>query len=174
MVTILYIGRFQPFHNGHLSVIRWLQESGYDIIIGIGSSEKKNTESNPWSFDSRRKMIEGSFSGKIIPIPDIPSDLDWVDHVERCVGQSFQGVCTGNKIVAQLFEWGGYNVLTPPFYTVDGTIVTGTAIRSMIRRGEHWEMYVPSSTVAAIAPLPSPKQSPLSRLKMFFFSCRGK
>lgn len=56
MPKALFIGRFQPFHLGHLDAIKQISEN--EIIIGIGSSQYSNTEENPYDFDTRKKMIE--------------------------------------------------------------------------------------------------------------------
>jgi len=54
----LFIGRFQPFHSGHLDAIKQISEE--EIIIGIGSSQYSKTEENPYSFEERKKMIKKS------------------------------------------------------------------------------------------------------------------
>ena len=56
----LFIGRFQPFHNGHLKVIKHLSTTYEEIIIGIGSSQYHNESENPFTADERKKMIEES------------------------------------------------------------------------------------------------------------------
>ena len=35
----LYIGRFQPFHNGHLSVVREALKHCNNLIIVVGSAK---------------------------------------------------------------------------------------------------------------------------------------
>jgi len=47
--TLLFIGRFQPFHLGHLLLIKKYLKRGYFIKIGIGSSEKAHQIHNPFS-----------------------------------------------------------------------------------------------------------------------------
>ena len=37
-MNALLIGRFQPFHNGHLHVIQTLCNTYTEVIIGVGSS----------------------------------------------------------------------------------------------------------------------------------------
>ena len=56
MKKALFIGRFQPFHQGHLDAIKQISED--EIIIGIGSSQYSKTDDNPYSFEERQKMIE--------------------------------------------------------------------------------------------------------------------
>ena len=56
---ILFIGRFQPFHLGHLSVVKDIvaRNDVGEIIIGVGSSQYDNTEENPYSYEIREEMI---------------------------------------------------------------------------------------------------------------------
>ncbi|HZK30987.1 MAG TPA: adenylyltransferase/cytidyltransferase family protein, partial [Methanoregula sp.] len=34
-----YIGRFQPYHNGHQSVLEHIADDVDEIVIGIGSAQ---------------------------------------------------------------------------------------------------------------------------------------
>src|SRR3989339_862193 len=108
----LFIGRFQPFHSGHLDAIKQISEE--EIIVGIGSSQYSKTEENPYSFEERKKMIKKSLAGlninyRIIAIPDIHDAKNWVAHVKKIVGK-FDVVYTGNNFVKQLFEEKKYKV----------------------------------------------------------------
>ena len=44
----LFIGRFQPFHNGHLNVIKTLLENHKEVVVVIGSAQEENTAENPF------------------------------------------------------------------------------------------------------------------------------
>lgn len=56
----VYIGRFQPFHNGHLSVIQKAQEIAEQVLILVGSANASPSCKNPWTYAERKKMIESS------------------------------------------------------------------------------------------------------------------
>jgi len=81
MKRALFIGRFQPFHNGHLHVATALSKRFDEVIIGIGSSQEKNTSQNPFSYNERKNMISKALKAnkiknfKIYPIPDLYDDL---------------------------------------------------------------------------------------------------
>ena len=47
--TALFIGRFQPFHNGHLYSLNKCLEIGEQVVIAVGSSQESGTENNPYS-----------------------------------------------------------------------------------------------------------------------------
>ena len=54
----LYIGRFQPFHLGHLYLVKKALTEVDELIIGISFGDKKVLEKNPYSLEERIKMID--------------------------------------------------------------------------------------------------------------------
>lgn len=56
----LYIGRFQPFHNGHLYMIKEALKQCEFLIIVIGSTQEKRTEKNPFSDQERYNFIRSA------------------------------------------------------------------------------------------------------------------
>ncbi len=73
----LLIGRFQPFHLGHLDALKFALSKVEKLWIGIGSSNKPNQKQNPFSADERKQMILSSIDEsisdriQIFYIPDI-------------------------------------------------------------------------------------------------------
>jgi len=73
----LFIGRFQPFHNGHAEVVRFLSKEYDEFIIGIGSAQSSHEIENPFTAKERTKMIkaflksEDIINFQICEIPDI-------------------------------------------------------------------------------------------------------
>ena len=59
----LILGRFQPFHLGHLNVINEVIKEGLLPIIGIGSSQEGNTVNNPFTSKERIEMIRAIMDG---------------------------------------------------------------------------------------------------------------
>ncbi|HIH35636.1 MAG TPA: adenylyltransferase/cytidyltransferase family protein, partial [Methanosphaera sp.] len=53
----LLIGRMQPVHKGHISVIKDTLKEVDELIIGIGSSDKSHTNSNPFTGGERILML---------------------------------------------------------------------------------------------------------------------
>lgn len=87
---VVYIGRFQPFHNGHYETIKEALNYGKQVIIGIGSHRTSINSYNPWITEQRIKMIKGCFTQKekdrfiFLPLRDYPySDSSWKNHLER-------------------------------------------------------------------------------------------
>src|SRR3989339_562418 len=129
MTRGLFIGRFQPFHNGHLKDVRdALREVG-ELVIGIGSSNESRTKENPFTAAERKEMIAQTLRQQGIPmisiynVPDIGDDALWVAHVIGIVGD-IDRVYTGNQHTRVLFEEKGIAVKQVDFLKgVEGTIV---------------------------------------------------
>ena len=85
----LYLGRFQPLHLGHTSIINQMLDECEKIIIAVGSAQKSGTERNPLSFDFRKYLIEETYYDVldnivIIPINDrerYSDDSSWGDYL---------------------------------------------------------------------------------------------
>lgn len=161
MKTALFIGRFQPFHLGHYSVLTELVSQGYEqIYIGIGSAQYQRSADNPLSVQERRRCIEQTVQSRplaadinVLEIPDIHNDAAWVDHVEKIlytVTTQYDLVVTGNAVVERLFKAAGKTV-QPIQQTV---AITGSQIRSLARRRDmSWQQYVDSAIISWIEPI---------------------
>jgi bifunctional NMN adenylyltransferase/nudix hydrolase len=84
----LYIGRFQPIHLGHEEVIDDALQKCDKLLILIGSSQKSGTLENPFTFETRKKLIEKCYPNNdnivILGIPDrakVVNDCSWGDYV---------------------------------------------------------------------------------------------
>lgn len=152
-MNALLIGRFQPFHNGHLHLIQTLSPTYTEIIIGVGSSQYSHTAENPFSYDERREMITRSLTNagitnyRIIAIPDIHNPPHWVDHVLTYV-TDFTDVITNNPETTRLFTQHGFHVKRTPLYHRDH--YSGKEIRSRLATGGRWTHLVPPAVVDII------------------------
>ncbi|MFV9931744.1 MAG: bifunctional nicotinamide-nucleotide adenylyltransferase/Nudix hydroxylase [Francisella endosymbiont of Hyalomma asiaticum] len=54
----VFIGRFQPFHKGHLYNVLVALQNSKKIIINVGSCFNAPNIKNPFSFEQRKDMIE--------------------------------------------------------------------------------------------------------------------
>ena len=99
---LVFIGRFQPFHNGHKKVIDRALELADHVIILIGSSYEARSYRNPFSYDERRDMIydsyrdpryyERDFTRLIVrPIHDhLYNDNAWLEEIQTVVGNAIE------------------------------------------------------------------------------------
>lgn len=144
----LLIGRYQPFHNGHLEVIKEITEypDCDELILVIGSAQESHTLENPFSAGERLIMIDRSLRAEeitnyfLIPINDINRYAVWVSHVESLV-PPIDIVYTNNQLTRRLFKEKGYNVKAPRLY--DREQYSGTKIRHMMINNENWSELVP-------------------------------
>jgi nicotinamide-nucleotide adenylyltransferase len=151
MKKALFIGRFQPFHNAHLSDIKLAMKEGYSVIIAIGSSQESGTKGNPFSYEERAEMISKTLLANnidnhdILAISDINNDQKWVEHVKSIV-KRFDIVYTGNNFTEKLFNEKGIAVrkitLIPH--------VSATEIRKRILHGNKWKELVPKEVAEFI------------------------
>jgi nicotinamide-nucleotide adenylyltransferase len=143
----LFIGRFQPFHKGHLKVIQNASNQYNEVIIGIGSSQYGHTLDNPFTSDERKQMIQKSLKKidvnnyKIIFIPDIHNPPKWADHV-LSIFSDFDVIITNNSLTKRLFLEKGYSVEKTPLY--DKHRFSGKEIRRRMMKGEQWKNLVPT------------------------------
>ena len=87
--ALVFIGRFQPFHNGHKAIVNAAIKQAKEVIIVVGSSFASRNIRNPFTFEERRQMIKSVFPGnnvKVVPVSDYPyDDNKWVRAVQNVV-----------------------------------------------------------------------------------------
>lgn len=87
----VFIGRFQPFHLGHLDVIERALESADQILLLVGSSYRPRSWKNPFTYAERRAFIAAGTAslGKSVatlPLVDtLYNDRAWISNVRTAV-----------------------------------------------------------------------------------------
>jgi nicotinamide-nucleotide adenylyltransferase len=152
MTRAFYIGRFQPYHNGHQYVLESIAETADEIVIGVGSAQLSHEPSNPYTAGERVLMITTALESVgcrayVIPIEDIKRNALWVAHV-RSMTPPFDTIYSSNPLVVRLFQEEGATVLSPAMYERDSH--SGTEIRRRMVRGDTWEHLVPASVIRVI------------------------
>jgi len=147
-----YIGRFQPYHNGHQAVLERIAEEADEIIIGVGSAQLSHTVDNPFTSGERVLMITRSLVSLgcpfyVIPIEDVQRNALWAAHV-RSMTPPFDLCYSSNPLVVRLFREAGVTVQSPAMYERDRH--SGTEIRRRMQNGEAWEDLVPPAVVKVI------------------------
>jgi len=107
----LILGRFQPFHLGHLRLIEAVRDDNLELIICIGSAQEGRTKDNPFTTEERRIMVEAVVSCldceyQIYEIPDVNNNDLYVSHLKTFV-PDFDTVYSGNSLVLKLFKASG-------------------------------------------------------------------
>ncbi len=95
----IFIGRFQPYHNGHHHIITQGLKQAEKIIVLCGSSHLPPSHRNPWSFNERKSMILNSFAKEeaeritVLPLMDSPyNDSLWIQSVQTIVSGVVQAL----------------------------------------------------------------------------------
>ena len=147
-----YIGRFQPYHNGHQSVLERIAEEMDEIVIGIGSAQLSHQLDNPFTAGERVLMITRALSELkcpfyVIPIEDIKRNALWVAHV-KSMTPPFELCYSSNPLVVRLFREASVTVQSPAMYERDTH--SGTSIRRRMLCGEPWKHLVPPAVVQVL------------------------
>ena len=91
---IVYIGRFQPFHNGHRETVRYASTISKNVMVLIGSANGPRTIKNPWTYQERVDTIvkESEISNICFaPLNDYSyNDNKWITQV----GEQVNGIVT--------------------------------------------------------------------------------
>lgn len=147
-----YIGRFQPYHKGHQSVLEHIAHEVDEIVIGIGSAQLSHLTDNPFTAGERVLMITRALADLgcpfyVIPIEDIQRNALWVSHVQSMT-PPFDLCYSSNPLVVQLFKEAGVTVQSPAMY--EREMLSGTEIRSRMLNGKPWKNLVPPPVVQVL------------------------
>lgn len=94
---LVFIGRFQPFHNGHAKVIQKAAELADHVIILMGSTNMPRSWRNPWTWQERRNFIYNWWQGQPKSTSKIYINLlndsvynndQWIEEVQNQVYSS--------------------------------------------------------------------------------------
>jgi cytidyltransferase-related domain len=135
---LVFIGRFQPFTNAHLDIIKTALQSAKHVIVLVGSANSARCPRNPFTFAERQQMISKSIMRDsfaptaerlhILPLADCPyNDEKWKAGVQRAAASVIArtnenpnhyanvGLIGHNKDASSFYlkmfpQWGSVNV----------------------------------------------------------------
>lgn len=143
----IFIGRFQPIHQGHIHAIGIAASQVDMLYILVGSANACRSIKNPWTYTERKAMIRSKLwankihNVEIIPINDHPySDSQWiadvratVEHLEIDEPILFGHMKEGNTYLNWFPDW--------KFKNIEATYnINATAIRKRMFETEDSEM----------------------------------
>ena len=149
MTNGLFIGRFQPFHKGHLATVKFALERVEQLVIVVGSAQKSHEPRNPFTAGERIRMIKQSLDIDdetdvrrilIIPVPDTDVHALWTHQVDMLVPK-YDVVFANDLFTLMLFQEKGIKALEAPLYRRDE--MKATEIRKRMIAEEIWEDLVP-------------------------------
>jgi len=155
LTTGLFIGRFQPFHKGHLATVRFALRKVDQLVIVVGSAQKSHEPKNPFTAGERIRMIKESLDSEkvdvgkilIIPIPDVDVHSLWTQQVDILVPK-YDVVFANDPFTLMLFRERGIKTIEAPL--VDRTNMQATEIRSRMAMGRKWEILVPVAVARVV------------------------
>ena len=145
----LLIGRFQPFHMGHLEALRFALSKVDKLWLGLGSSNKSPEKNNPFSAEERKEMILSSIDDSmkekisIYFIPDLDNHVKWIEKIDTIV-PVFDIVFSNDKLTNHLYSKRNVQVIPIPF--LKRNELSGTNVRDLIISDQKWEHLVPLGT----------------------------
>jgi len=146
----LMMGRFQPFHLGHLDLARQILKECDEVIIVITSSQFNYLDKDPFTAGERTEMIHNSLKESdvdltrciILAIENQFNIATWSSYLKSMLPH-FDKVYSGNEYVKMLLADSKIEVVKPVF--LEREQYNATKIRSMIISDGPWETLVPSA-----------------------------
>lgn len=145
----LLIGRFQPFHLGHLEALQFALSKVDKLWVGLGSSNKPVEKNNPFTVEQRKEMILSSIDDSmkekisIYFIPDLDNHMKWVEKIDTIVPK-FDIIFSNDDLTKHLYSKRNIQVLSIPFLNRES--LSGTNIRDLIISDQKWNNFVPDGT----------------------------
>ena len=151
----LYVGRFQPFHLGHISAVKSVLDDVKELVIAIGSAQYSHTTANPFTAGERLTMIRLALDEAqldcsriwMVPVPDVHLHMLWVAALEGYTPK-FEIVYSNEPLTRRLFMEAGYKVKKIRFF--ERKVYSSTAIRLKMIKNEDWQKLVPKSVAAYV------------------------
>jgi nicotinamide-nucleotide adenylyltransferase len=144
----LFVGRFQPFHKGHLGAIVHSLKKVEELIIVVGSAQRSHDTLNPFTVGERIMMIRETLKHKkidagryiIIPVPDVDMHSIWFSGLKSYV-PIFDIVYSNDPLTCRLAKEDGIRIENIPF--IQREKYRSTEIRKRILINKDWEDLIP-------------------------------
>ena len=152
------MGRFQPFHLGHLDLAKQILDQCDEVIIAITSAQFNYLEKDPFTAGERMEMIHNSLKESsldlnrcfVVSIENQFNIATWASYLKSALPH-FDKVYSGNDYVSMLLADSDISVVKPVF--LDRNQFNATKIRSMIISNENWKDSVPNAVYEFITKL---------------------
>ncbi len=155
MSTGLFIGRFQPFHKGHLATVKYALKKVDTLVIVVGSAQKSHEPRNPFTAGERISMIRAALLAEkidmnkilVIPVPDSDVHSLWTRQVDMLVPK-YDVVFANDPFTLLLFRERRVRTVEPPLQ--ERSRWMATEVRRRMAQGDDWEELVPAPAARAI------------------------
>ncbi len=151
----LTMGRFQPFHLGHLDLVKKILAENDEVIVAVTSSQFNYLAKDPFTAGERVEMIHHALKEDkvdmskcfIIPIENQFNVATWASYLQSTLPK-FDRVYSGNDYVHMLLADAKINVIKPKF--LDRGKYNATSIRKMMIQDNDWQKLVPKAVAEII------------------------
>ncbi len=153
----LMLGRFQPFHNGHLALTKQILSQCDELVIIIGSAQFNFIDKDPFSAGERVLMIHEALkeagidlsSCYIIPVPNDENNARWLAYIRSMV-PPFDVLYSGNEFVKYLARSQDSTIVIENPVFANMREYNGTNIRYLMQDGKSWAHLVPPAVARVI------------------------
>jgi nicotinamide-nucleotide adenylyltransferase len=147
-----YIGRFQPFHNGHYNMVQEIAEDVDELVLGIGSAGDSHSRHDPFTAGERimmltKSLVDVDLVTYVVPIEDLDRNSVWVSHVQS-MSPKFDVAYSNNPLVIQLFDEAGVEVRQSPMFNRE--VLEGKEVRERMIKGKNWKPLVPDEVAEIV------------------------
>lgn len=152
--TVVFIGRFQPPHSGHVEVMKQAMiQAKKNFIIMVGSINGPRTYKNPFTFEQRADVIQtivkntlGDFRGdlnvQVVGLRDSRYNNDeWIEQVQTNVaniaGKDGTVAIIGHKKdeTSAYLDWFPQWKTIPVELDEQATVIDATTVRNILFEG---------------------------------------
>jgi nicotinamide-nucleotide adenylyltransferase len=147
-----YIGRFQPYHNGHHRMVDRIASEVDELVLGIGSAGDSHSTHDPFTAGERimmltKSLVDYDLVTYAVPIEDLERNSVWVSHVQS-MSPDFEVAYSNNPLVIRLFEEAGVEVRQSMMFNREE--LEGTEVRERMIDDRNWEDLVPDPVVEVV------------------------
>lgn len=154
----LFVGRFQPFHNGHLAAVRYALENVEYLYIVVGSAQRSHERDNPFTAGERIMMIKAALDEAgidarrwmLIPVQDAESHSVWTATLKSTVPK-FDIVYSNDTLTNRLLNEEKIEVVPIPY--LNRKEYSATNVRTRILERRDWENLIPPAVAKIVKEL---------------------
>jgi len=151
----ILVGRFQPFHVGHLKAVKFAMSKVDMLWIIIGSAQKSHEPRNPFTAGERLAMIKMALDAEkinpkkwlAVPVNDVNDHSRWTDQIDLLIPR-YDVVFTNDPFSTMLFKKHKKKVVKVPM--LKRKFLSATEVRKRIATGENWKELVPKQVAEMI------------------------
>jgi len=151
----ILVGRFQPFHVGHLKAVKFAMSKVDMLWIIIGSAQKSHEPRNPFTAGERLVMIKMTLDAEkinpkkwlVVPVNDVNDHSRWTDQIDLLIPR-YDVVFTNDPFSTMLFKKHKKKVVKVPM--LKRKFLSATEVRKRIASGENWKELVPKQVAEMI------------------------